>query len=110
MVEAQVKFAVVGHHSRHKQALCLAESLGAVLLIDNGDNGANWNHRRALEWAAGQDCRVVIVEDDALPVVGFPVLAAEWLTRFPDSLVSLLPRYRSSTAISIADSRAANYR
>ncbi len=49
MVETQVKFVVVGHHSRHKQALCLAESLGAVLLIDSGNHGANWNHRRALE-------------------------------------------------------------
>lgn len=117
MVEAQVKFAVVGHHSRHKQALCLAESLGAVLLIDNGDNGANWNHRRALEWAAGQDCRVVIVEDDALPVVGFPVLVTEWLTRFPDSLVSFYlgtgrpPQYQLQIAerLIIADAIRADH-
>ena len=52
MVETQVKFVVVGHHSRHKQALRLAESLGAFLLIDNSDRGANWNHHRALQWAA----------------------------------------------------------
>jgi hypothetical protein len=30
MVATQVKFVVVGHHSRHKQALSLAESLGAI--------------------------------------------------------------------------------
>ncbi|HAH9343251.1 TPA: hypothetical protein HIQ17_002823 [Escherichia coli] len=88
MVSPQVKFVVVGHHSRHKQALCLAESLGAVLLIDNGDHGANWNHRRALEWAACQPCRVVVLEDDALPVAGFTELVVDWLNRFPDSLVS----------------------
>ena len=88
MVETQVKFVVVGHHSRHQQALCLAESLGAVLLIDSGDHGANWNHRRAIEWAAEQTCRVVVLEDDALPVTGFTGLVVEWLTRFPDSLVS----------------------
>jgi hypothetical protein len=26
--------------------------LDAHLLIDDGNHGANWNHRRALEWAA----------------------------------------------------------
>jgi hypothetical protein len=49
----------------------LAGELGAHLLIDEGDHGANWNHRRALEWAAEQSCRVVVLEDDALPVHGF---------------------------------------
>lgn len=84
----EVKFVVVGHHSRYKQALCLAESLSAVLLIDSGDHGANWNHHRALEWAAEQSCRVVVLEDDALPVPDFQGSVVEWLGRFPDSLVS----------------------
>ena len=88
MVSPQVKFVVVGHHSRHKQALRLAEYLGATLLIDSGDHGANWNHRRALEWATQQTCRVVVLEDDALPVPGFFGMTTDWLTRFPDSLVS----------------------
>lgn len=87
-METQVKFVVVGHHSRYKQALCLAESIGAVLLIDNSDRGANWNHRRALEWAACQPCRVVILEDDARPVPGFREMAADWLERFHYALVS----------------------
>jgi hypothetical protein len=30
----------------------LAALLDAHLLIDDGNHGANWNHRRALEWAA----------------------------------------------------------
>ena len=71
MVEAQIKFVVVGHHSRRTQAAALATSLQAHLLIDEGENGANWNHRRALEWAAAQIFRVVVVEDDAEPVPNF---------------------------------------
>lgn len=103
-METQVKFVVVGHHSRYKQALCLAESLGAVLLIDSGDNGANWNHRRALEWAAGQSCRVVVLEDDALPVPGFAELVCQWTDRFPEALLSFYlgtgrpPQYQQQIA------------
>ena len=87
-METQIKFVVIGHHSRYKQALCLAETLGAVLLIDGGEHGANWNHRRALEWAACQPCRVVVLEDDALPVDGFTEKVTDWLARFPDNLIS----------------------
>lgn len=88
MVETQVKFVVVGHHSRHKQAGRLAESIGAVLLIDSSDRGANWNHRRALQWAAEQSCRVVVLEDDALPVEGFTETVTDWLARFPEDMLS----------------------
>ncbi|MDM2987640.1 hypothetical protein OGY61_17475 [Citrobacter sp. CK196] len=117
MVETQVKFVVVGHHSRYKQALCLAESIGAVLLIDNSDRGANWNHRRALEWAACQPCRVVVLEDDAMPVAGFTDLVGEWLNRFPDSLVSFYlgtgrpPQYQMQIAerLIVADKTRADY-
>ncbi len=87
-METQVSFIVVGHHARREQAEKLAESLAAYLLVDENDFGANWNHRRALEWAAGQNNLVVVVEDDALPVEGFQALATEWLSRFPDSLIS----------------------
>lgn len=87
-MDEDIKFVVVGHHSRYKQALCLSESLGAALLIDGYDRGANWNHYRALEWAAEQACRVVLLEDDALPVEGFSSLVAGWLNRFRDSVVS----------------------
>lgn len=83
-----IKFVVVGHHTRISSAQQLAVQLGAHLLIDSGEHGANWNHRRALEWAAEQSCRVVVLEDDALPVVGFTEQVGEWLNRFPDSLVS----------------------
>ncbi|ELY4571733.1 hypothetical protein SM001_003579 [Cronobacter sakazakii] len=85
---SDIRFVVVGHHARREQAEELAESLAAYLLVDEDDFGANWNHRRALEWAAGQNSLVVVVEDDALPIEGFQALATEWLSRFPGSLIS----------------------
>lgn len=83
-----IRFVVVGHHSRLKQAQRLTELLDAHLLIDDGNHGANWNHRRAIEWAAEQPCRVVVLEDDALPVHGFTVKVADWLSRFPEEMMS----------------------
>ncbi|HCJ6200148.1 TPA: hypothetical protein NU570_004673, partial [Enterobacter hormaechei subsp. xiangfangensis] len=81
MVAEEVKFVVVGHHTRTGQAQRLAALLDAHLLIDGGNHGANWNHRRALEWAAEQPCRVVVLEDDALPVQGFTEKVTDWLVR-----------------------------
>lgn len=83
-----IRYVVVGHHSRRNTANAMAESLNASLLIDEADHGANWNHRRAIEWAGLQDCRVVILEDDAMPVAGFNEKVALWLNRFPDDLLS----------------------
>ncbi|HAS0759102.1 TPA: hypothetical protein LU109_001300 [Enterobacter hormaechei subsp. xiangfangensis] len=88
MVAGEFKFCVVGHHARRQQAEALALSISAHLLIDEDDGGANASHRRALEWAAEQSCRVVVCEDDALPVADFNRLAGEWLSRFPEALVS----------------------
>lgn len=113
----QVKFVVVGHHTRQQQAELLASTLGALLLVDDGDHGANWNHRRALEWAADQPGRVVVLEDDALPVVDFNKQVFEWLNRFPDSLVSLYlgtgrpPQYQLQIAerLILADKKRADY-
>lgn len=83
-----IRFVVVGHHTRLGHAQRLAALLDAHLLIDDGNHGANWNHRRALEWAAEQPCRVVVVEDDAMPVDLFFTSVTSWLNRFPESLVS----------------------
>ncbi|WP_404997471.1 hypothetical protein [Enterobacter kobei] len=88
MVETQVKFVVIGHHFRIGHAQRLAALLDAHLLIDDGNHGANWNHRRALEWAAEQSCRVVVLEDDAIPVPGFIEKVTDWLARCPDDLLS----------------------
>ena len=89
MMLTDIKFVVVGHHSRTGHAQRLAALLDAHLLIDEGNHGANWNHRRALEWAAEQTCRVIIIEDDAQPSSSLTQLViGHWLNRFPDSLVS----------------------
>ena len=112
-----IEMVVIGHHSRRKQAEHLAHRLDAHLLIDDQDRGANWNHRRAIEWASQQDCRVVILEDDALPLPGFNELAFDWLTRFPDNLLSFYlgtgrpPQYQQQIAASLidADKRRGDY-
>lgn len=117
MVAAQIMIVVVGHHSRRNMAMRLAESLDAHLLIDEDGNGANWNHRRAIEWAGQQDCRVVIMEDDAQPVSGFASLALEWVEKFPDNICSFYlgtgrpPRYQMQIAASLieADKRQGDY-
>ncbi|MFC2193431.1 hypothetical protein ACFLIP_23600 [Enterobacter hormaechei] len=104
MMLTDIKFCIVGHHARRKQAVALAMSIGAHLLLDEGNHGANWNHRRALEWASWQDCRVVIIEDDASPVPDFIEQVSEWLNRFPESLVSFYlgtgrpPQYQMQVA------------
>ncbi|WP_338510295.1 hypothetical protein [Erwinia aphidicola] len=113
----EIMIVVVGHHSRRDMATRLAESLDAHLLIDEDDNGANWNHRRAIEWAGQQDCRVVIVEDDALPVTGFASLAQEWVDKFPDNICSFYlgtgrpPQYQMQIAASLieADKKQADH-
>lgn len=117
MVETQVKFVVVGHHSRTGYAQRLAAMLDAHLLIDDGNRGANWNHRRAIEWAAEQPCRVVVLEDDALPVQGFTDKVTEWLVRFPDEMLSFYlgtgrpPQYQMPIAerLIVADKTQADY-
>lgn len=116
-MEAQIKFVVVAHHSRRIQAERLAQMLNAHLLIDEDQHGANWNHRRAIEWASQQDCRVVILEDDALPVRGFADKVADWLSRFPDDLLSFYlgtgrpPQYQSEIAAKLiaTDRQQADY-
>ncbi|ENO0291367.1 hypothetical protein ACAD15_002412 [Enterobacter bugandensis] len=117
MVAEEIKFVVVGHHSRLGHAQRLAAMLDAHLLIDDGNHGANWNHRRALEWAAEQPCRVVVLEDDAMPVPWFAELVVDWLTRFPDDMLSLYlgtgrpPQYQMQIAerLIIADKTQADY-
>lgn len=116
-MDGKNKFVVVGHHSRIDYAERLAVMLDAHLLVDEGDHGANWNHRRALEWAAEQPCRVVVLEDDALPVPGFKEMVADWLERFHYALVSFYlgtgrpPQYQMQIAerLIVADKTQADY-
>ncbi len=74
-------------------------------------------HRRALEWAAEQPCRVVVLEDDAQPVGGFTEQVGEWLVRFPDNLISFYlgtgrpPQYQMeiATKLIVSDKTKADF-
>jgi hypothetical protein len=76
---------VVGHHDRYASALLLASELGAHLLLDEGEHGANWNHRRALEWADSQSCRVVVLKMMLSQLLGLAtrLLCGLLVTRMP---------------------------
>lgn len=110
----EIKFVVVGHHARRHQAEQLTCSLNAHMLIDEGQHGANWNHRRAIEWASQQQCRVVILEDDAVLVNGFNEKVTAWLSRFPDELLSFYlgtgrpPQYQSEIAEMLVEADRTN--
>ncbi|VYT93210.1 hypothetical protein [Metakosakonia massiliensis] len=81
--------AIVAHHSRRTMTDELASKLDAdIVFMDEHSAGANANHLRALRWAAEQSDRVIIIEEDALPVSGFADKAADWLVRFPDDMLS----------------------
>ncbi|MCK7042637.1 hypothetical protein ACUYGH_13960 [Enterobacter kobei] len=117
MVAEEFKYCVVGHHARQQQAEALASAVGAHLLIDEGYAGANANHLRALRWATEQSDRVIIIEDDAIPVTGFSELVGEWLNRFPDDMLSFYlgtgrpPQYQMQIAerLIVADKTQADY-
>ncbi len=118
-MDEKIKFVVIGHHSREPQARALAYQIApsAHVMIDPDSHGAAWNHRRALEWAAEQDCRVVIIEDDAIPVSCFVALITGWLERFPDTLLSFYlgtgrpPQYQMQIAerLIVADKTRADF-
>lgn len=110
--------AIVAHHSRRAMANDLASELEAdSIFMDEHSAGANANHLRALSWAAEQSDRVIIIEEDALPVDGFRDKAQDWLTRFPDDLCSFYlgtgrpPQYQMQIAerLIVADKTRADY-
>lgn len=87
MVEAQV--IIVGHHSRVEWVAQLQRALpGAAAIVDYADEGAQAGHRKALALAALAKERCIIIEDDAIPVVGFMQLAKQWCDKFPNDLIS----------------------
>lgn len=84
--------------------------------VDFDHAGSLWNHLRALEWAARQNVRIIIMEDDAMPVDGFLRTARTWLDLLPDELVSFYlgrgaPVYRQreiASKITDAEKRGAD--
>lgn len=110
--------AIIGHFSRRHMADELFSKLNAdIIFMDDKGTGANANHYRAIQWAAEQSERVIIIEDDALPVREFRIRAQDWLERFPDDLCSFYlgtgrpPQYQQQIAASLidADKRRGDY-
>lgn len=83
-----MKIAVVGHISRLSAIERLTSTLPCETFIDSVGKGALHNHLRALRWAAEQSDRVVIMEDDAIPVECFVEKAEKWFSLFPDQFIS----------------------
>lgn len=83
-----MRFIIVGHPTRARQALSLATRLNGHLVMDHRTEGAYANHRRALEQAAHYDDHVTILEDDALPVEGFQGKLNAWVKRYPEHVIS----------------------
>lgn len=110
--------AIVAHHSRRTMAEELASKLEAdIVFMDEHSAGANSNHLRALRWAAEQSDRVIIIEEDALPVDGFREKVTYWLARFPDDMLSFYlgtgrpPQYQLQIAerLIVADKTRADF-
>lgn len=116
-MSAVTRFVVVAHVSRIEAARGLSEALNAHIIIDHDGKGANANHRKALEWASEQGCRVVVLEDDAELMPGFAEKVESWLARFPEHLCSFYlgtgrpPQYQLPIATKLieADKSRADY-
>lgn len=85
-----MKVIIVGHRSRLQWATQLQRHLGndCILYVDHSDRGALHSHLQALRIAVACEERCVIMEDDAIPVVGFKAGAEMWMRCFPDDAIS----------------------
>lgn len=80
---------VVTCADRIEQGEALANKHGAHLVCDWEMSGAITGHLLALRWAQEQHDRVIVMEDDAVPVAGFDMLSDSLLTEWPYDLVSM---------------------
>lgn len=83
-----MKIAIVGHISRSEKIEKLSSLFPCEVFIDSVGKGALFNHTRALQWAAQQKERVVIMEDDAIPVIDFEEKVEKWFDFFPVQFLS----------------------
>lgn len=85
-----ISFAVVAHEARIVEATELANSLGAVITVDDGTAGADANHLKAWAATSAMDGQwSAVLEDDAIPVHGFLEQAEAALAAAPADVVSL---------------------
>lgn len=81
-----VSYAVVGHHRRREQAESLSAELNAVLVMDEGDRGSLATHDLAWWSACTPEADwVMVLEDDAEPILGFRHYAEQALAHLPGS-------------------------
>lgn len=79
---------VVTCRDRYNLGCDLANKLGAHLVCDWIMGGAISGHVAAINLASTLGSRSIIIEDDAIPVIGFNDLAAGIIDRMPDDLIS----------------------
>ena len=90
---SKIVVAIVAHPSRMSHVNKVMESLESegckcFPFVDYHGIGAARNHHRAIRWAANQDCRVLIMEDDAIPVIGFVEKAKAWIAIAHSQVIS----------------------
>lgn len=86
----RVHVAVVGHVDRVDRATSLAQALGASLHLDDGRLGCWGNHTSALAYGAETGAtHVITIEDDALPIDDFLVLAHQAIALRPNDPIGL---------------------
>lgn len=86
-----IKIAVVAHPSRMDHVKRVMEAMPDVEFfpfVDYHGIGASRNHHRAIQWAARQDCRVIIMEDDAVPVSDFLPFVKYYTSYLDGSIIS----------------------
>lgn len=82
---------VVAHQSRIRQANLLHDRVGAVCMsVDDGTLGCEENHRTVWQkLATSTTLWALVLEDDAQPVMDFPVHVEKALRAAPTPIVSL---------------------
>lgn len=80
---------IVGHYTRTAWIDRLCKALPcATPIIDYDNRGSTAGHRAALMLAQLIPERCIIMEDDAIPVVGFMDRAEDWFGWAPNELIS----------------------
>lgn len=82
-----MKVIIVSHPTRMRHVRALQDHLPVLATVVNTVSARD-GHRDALSLAAVHSERVVIMEDDAIPVQGFCDLAAMWCDARPHDLLS----------------------
>lgn len=84
----ETQIIIVAHHSRIMIAERLASNLNAKIFFDESNHGANWNHKRAIDYLATNNQSGIIIEDDAIPCKNFKAESQRWISRFSTKIIS----------------------